>query len=110
MKDRHLDISGKLIEMGQSLMLEGNKSKDINIEQTGSFMILIGGLILDEGDVLEFGRLCSMYSAKKILDNLESTVPNFSEFLKSRTEDESYDDLIKRINKMRGDNGHLPLE
>jgi hypothetical protein len=109
-KDRHLDVSAKLIEMGQALMAEGKEGKDFAISQTGSFMILIGGLLFDEKDVYSFGELCSMYSAKKILESMENHVPNMGEFLKEKGDEESYDDMIKRINKIRKDNGHTPLE
>jgi hypothetical protein len=103
--ERRLDISSKLIEMGQSLMNEGKDNKDFAIAQTGSFMILIGSLLFEEKDVLSFGELCSMYSAKKILENLEKSIPNLSSLIKEKAEDESYDDLIKKINKLRGDLG-----
>lgn len=109
-KDRHLDVSAKLIEMGQALMTEGKEDKDFAISQTGSFMILIGGLLFDEKDVYSFGELCSMYSAKKILESMENHIPNMDEFLKEKGDEESYDDMIKRINKIRKDNGHTPIE
>jgi hypothetical protein len=103
-KDRHLDISAKLIEMGQALMFEGRDDKDFTISQTGSFMILIGGLLFNEKDVYSFGELCSMYSAKKIVESMENYIPNIGEFLNEKGNEESYDDMIKRINKLRGDN------
>lgn len=102
-KDRHLDISAKLIEMGQALMNEGKDDKDFSISQTGSFMILIGGLLFNEKDVYSFGELCSMYSAKKIVESMENYIPNVGEFLNEKGSQESYDDMIKRINKLRGD-------
>jgi len=108
-KDRHLDISAKLIEMGQALMVEGNDDKDLNISQTGSFIILIGGLLLNEKDINTFGELCSMYSAKKILEAMESDIPKIAEYLSDKGSEESYDDMIKRINKIRKDNGHTPI-
>lgn len=101
-KDRRLDISAKLIEMGQSLMTEGKESDDYSISQVGSFMILIGGLLFNEKDIYVFGELCSMYSSKKVLESLETLIPNLSNFIMEKGEYESYDDLIKRINKLRG--------
>jgi len=101
-KDRHLDISAKLIEMGQALMTEGKNSKDFAIAQTGSFMVLIGGLLFNERDIYIFGELCAMYSSRKVLENLEKMIPNLSSFISENGEGESYDDLIKRINKLRG--------
>ena len=105
-KDRRLDVSAKLIEMGQSLMTEGNDNKDFAIAQTGSFMVLIGGLLFDERDVYIFGELCAMYSSRKVLENLEKMIPNLSSLIKEKGDDESYDDLIKKINKLRGDLGN----
>ena len=105
-KDRRLDISAKLIEMGQALMTEGKESRDFSIAQTGSFMVLIGGLLFDEKDIYMFGELCSMYSSRKVLENLEKVIPNLSSLIKEKGEDESYDDLIKKINKLRGDLGN----
>ena len=104
-KDRRLDVSAKLIEMGQSLMIEGKDSKDFAIAQTGSFMVLIGGLLFEERDIYAFGELCAMYSAKKVLENLERAIPNLSSLIKEKGDDESYDELIKKINNLRGDLG-----
>lgn len=104
-KDRRLDISAKLIEMGQSLMTEGKESDDYSISQVGSFMVLIGGLLFNEKDIYVFGELCSMYSSKKVLESLETLIPNLSNFILEKGEDESYDDLIKKINKLRGLDG-----
>ena len=103
--ERRLDISAKLIEMGQSLLNEGKDEKDFAIAQTGSFMVLIGSLLFEEKDIYAFGELCAMYSAKKILENLEKTIPNLSSLIKEKGDNESYDDIIKRINKLRGDLG-----
>jgi hypothetical protein len=108
--ERRLDISAKLINMGQSLMNEGKDEKDFAISQTGSFMVLIGSLLFDEKDIYVFGELCAMYSAKKILENLENTIPNLSSLIKEKGDDESYDEIIKRINKLRGDLGNSPTE
>jgi len=107
--NRHLELSAKFIEMGQALMKEGNDKKDYTISQSGSFMVLIGGLLFDENDVQQFGQLCSMFSAKKILDNMEATKSDLTEFLKQKANGESYEDYINRINKLRGDNGRGPL-
>ena len=101
-KDRRLDISAKLIEMGQSLMTEGKDSKDFAIAQIGSFMVLIGGLLFDERDVYIFGELCAMYSSRKVLENLENMMPNLSSLIKENGDVESYDELIKKINELRG--------
>ena len=102
--DRRLEISSKLIEMGNALIIEGKKNNDFTITQTGAFLIFMGGMMFDENDIQLFGQLCSMFSAKKILDNLENTNSELSELLKKKSNEESYEDFIKRINKLREDN------
>lgn len=107
--NRRLELSAKFIEMGQALMVEGKEDKDYTVSQTGTFLILIGGILFDENDVQLFGQLCSMFSAKKVLDNMETTNDDMIEFLKQKSENESYDDYIKRIKNLRNNNGNLPL-
>lgn len=95
--------------MGQALMNEGIDDKDFTIAQAGSFMILMGGIMFDENDILLFSQLCGMFSAKKILDNMDRTNDGLLELFKQKKDSESYEEFIKRINKTREDNGHLPL-
>lgn len=106
-KDRQLEVSSKLIEMGNALMTEGRADNDFVISQTGIFLILLGGVMFDVNDVEKFGDLCSMFSAKKILDSMEnSNNPTISKLRK----DDSYEDLIKRLNKLRGKDDSTPKE
>jgi hypothetical protein len=107
-EDRHLELSSKFLEMGKALMTEGMERNDYTISQTGTFMILIGGLLFNEEDVQQFGQLCSMFSAKKILDNMEATKNDMSQFLKNKADGESYEDFIKRINDLRNRKGLPP--
>ena len=106
--DRRLEISTKLLEMGQALMEEGHTKKDFCITQNGSFIVLMSGLILDEGDTYEFGNLCSMFSAKKILSGMEATDSDMGNFLNNGTI-KSADDLKNNIEdfikRMRGKKG-----
>jgi len=101
--NRHLDLSSKIIEMGQALMKEGKASNDYTISQSGTFLILIGGLMFNESDVDEFAFLCSMFSSKKILESLE-TNDDMKKFMKTKKSEDSYDELIKRIKKFRRKN------
>jgi hypothetical protein len=101
MKDRHMELSSKFIEMGRALLKEGEESNDYSITQIGSVMILIGGLMFDDEDVYEFSSLCSMFSAKKLLENMENNNHDFIRYIKEKAESESYDDFIKKINKIR---------
>jgi hypothetical protein len=100
--ERRLELSSKFLEMGQALIKEGKDKKDYSITQSGSFIILIAGLILEENDIYEFSNLCSMFSAKKLLDGMEESNSDITNFLKNKADSESYDDFIRRINKLRG--------
>lgn len=99
MKDRHLELSGKFIEMGQALVAEGRKDKDYVITSAGTFFTLIGGLMYDEKDVSLFAEICSMFSAKKVLENMDNDM-NLIKDIGVNT-NQNYEDLIKRINKLR---------
>lgn len=108
---RHLELSSKFIEMGQALMLEGHNGKDYNIAQVGSSMILLGSLILDEKNLQFFGQMCSMFSAKMILDNMDANNSDYSQYLKKKSSEETYEDFIKRLNKFRENMGDdSPIE
>jgi len=107
--DRHLELSGKLIEMGQALIKEGKENSDYNTTQVGNFLVLSGGLILEQEDVFLFAQLCSMFSAKKILDRMERNKVNIDDHLIKKDENESHEDFINRINKLRKDNGLGPI-
>src|ERR1035441_9168057 len=103
--DRKLDLSSKFLQMGNALMKEGEETKDFSIIQSGTLLILVGSLLLDNNDMLEFMNLCSMFTSKKILDDIESdTNSDISNYLKNHKPKESYDDFIKRLNKIRGNN------
>lgn len=99
--NRHLVISSKLIEMGNALMKEGYETKDFSVTQTGTFLILIGGVLFSEEDVKLFGQLCSMFSSKKILDNLEEDNSTIADYLRNKGISESYDNFIKRIEDLK---------
>ena len=109
-EDRHLDLSAKFVEMGQALMLEGKEKKDYTIAQSGTALVLIGGLMYDEKDMNLFSEMCSMFSAKKIVENMEQNNHDYTNYLKEKSKNESYDDFVKRINDLRKKNGHEPIE
>jgi len=103
--NRHLDLSAKFMEMGQSLILEGQNKEDISISQIGTLLIFISGLLLgDDEDINRFSDLCSMFSARSILDGLEAEGGLFTEMIKKASEETSYDEYIKRINDLKKDN------
>lgn len=95
--------------MGRALMKEGKDDRDFVLAQTGSSMIAVGGLLLDEQALLLFGQVCGLFASKMILDNMEKNKHDYMMYLKDKSEKETYEDFIRRINKMREDNGHEPL-
>ena len=99
MTDRHLELSGKFIEMGQALVTEGRNDKDYVITSAGTFFTLIGGLMYDEKDVSLFAEICSMFSAKKVLENMENDIDMVKDI--GLNTKHNYEDLINRINKLR---------
>lgn len=99
--DRHLELSSKFIEMGKALILEGTEKNDFTIKQSGNFFILLSGLMFDEKDIMLFGQFASMFSAKKVLEQMEEDKHDFTESIKNNFNDKSYDDFIKRINDLR---------
>lgn len=110
MKDRHLELSSKLMEMGRALMKEGKETHDFSVTQTGTNLIMVGSLLLDESNLILFGQMCGLFSAKMIIDNMENNNHEYINYLKQKSDKESYEDFIKRINKLREDNGHTPIE
>ena len=70
-ENRRLELSGKLMQMGHSLIEEGNSLADYTVTQSGTIMILISSLLLSDEDMFMFSEICSMFSAKKILDAAE---------------------------------------
>ena len=99
MTDRHLELSVKFIEMGQALVAEGRNDKDYVITSAGTFFTLIGGLMYDEKDVSLFAEICSMFSAKKVLENMENDLDIVKDI--GLNTNQNYEDLIKRINRLR---------
>lgn len=68
---RKIELSGKILQMGKSLIQEGQKIEDYTITQSGSIMLLVSSLLLSDEDMFMFSEICSMFSAKKILDASE---------------------------------------
>ena len=99
MTDRHLELSAKFIEMGQALVSEGRNNKDYVTTSAGTFFTLIGGLMYDEKDVSLFAEICSMFSAKKVLENMDNDIDLIKDI--GLNTNKNYEDLIKRINGLR---------
>jgi hypothetical protein len=95
--DRRLDLSTKFLKMGQSLISEGREEGDIGIAQVGSMMVFMGGLIISgDEDIFKFSELCSMFSSKRILDEM-----NLADEI-GRVDESKYDEIIKNLNRLRG--------
>lgn len=70
-EERRFDLSGKLLKMGEALISEGRDSMDGCVMQTGSTLLLLSDIISSEEDMFVFGELMSMFTAKKILDEMD---------------------------------------
>jgi hypothetical protein len=70
-EERRFELSTKLLQMGNSLIKEGQASEDYTVTQSGTIMLLMSGLLLSDEDMFLFSEICSMFSAKKILDAAE---------------------------------------
>jgi len=103
-KERRLELTTKFMKMGQALMEEGDDCNDITISQLGTMLIFLGGLAFDENDVNKFSELVSMFSAKKLFDNLDENDSSFIRDMKNKADRGSYDDIIKSIEGL-SDNG-----
>ena len=78
-ESRRIELSNKMLQMGQALMQEGSNQKDYTVTQTGTILILVSTLLLNDDDMFIFSELCAMFSAKKILDEAENITPLESE-------------------------------
>ena len=99
--DRRLDLSSKFMQMGQALMEEGKETRDISVSQIGTILIFLSGIIFDNEDINKFSELVSMYSAKKILDNMEANQDAALIDVKYAADNETYEGLIEKIEKLR---------
>lgn len=70
-KKRHLDISGKLLNMAKALSEEAAESDDVILARTSNLLMLVSGVMMEKKDIEKLSEICSMFSAKKILDELE---------------------------------------
>jgi hypothetical protein len=66
--ERHIELSGKIYEMGQSLCREGDISGDETVLNIGNFMIFFSNLMYNEKDMNFFAEICEMYTAKRLLE------------------------------------------
>jgi transcription termination factor NusB len=70
-KRRHLDISTKLLNMANALSKEADESDDVILAQVSNLIMLVSGVMTEKEDIDKLSDICAMFSAKKILDELE---------------------------------------
>lgn len=100
---RRLDLSSKFLQMGQALQIEGDEKDDDTISLIGTTLVFFGGLALDEDDMYKFSELVALFSAKKTLDELTSMDGPIRDFIYKKANDQTYDDLINRLDEMKND-------
>jgi hypothetical protein len=109
--ERRYDISEKFLAMGESLLKEGNAKNDFCIKQSGTFMMFLAGIVLDEQDTHDFGQLCGMFSAKKILSSMESIDSDMMSHLKeplSPPNQEITSSIEEFLKKLSGEKNKKP--
>ena len=74
MEERHLELSEKIFNLGVSLTKEAVETQDDNITILGKIMILISGIVSHREDLVEFDLLCSMFSAKKLIEEIPNEI------------------------------------
>jgi hypothetical protein len=95
--------------MGKALVEEGKEKNDQIISQLGSMIIFLGGICFDDEDVIKFGDLVSMFSAKKLIESLEENKdPDLME-IRKKAENDTYENILNGIDGLINDakNGKL---
>jgi hypothetical protein len=105
---RRLELSTMFLEMGQSLIDEGKKSKDLGVSQVGTMFIFLAGIVYDDDDIFKFSELISMFSAKKLMESFNNETDEISEYMKKQSSGESYDSIIEKLKEMTKDKTNTP--
>lgn len=95
---RHMELSAMIFEMGVALSKEGDDKDDYIISGAGNIMTLVSGLLYDEEDMVLFGELCAMFSAKKLMDSQAELGP-----LGGMGEDELFRIITRLRNEIKDD-------
>lgn len=95
--DERLDLSTKFIQMGQALMEDGDANRDSGKSLMGTILIFLGGIALEDEDIYKFSELVAMFSAKKMLDNMEQQNSPIFQMITSKANESSYDDLVENL-------------
>lgn len=96
---RKIDLSKKFMDMGVALNKEGIETNDVSLIQIGGVFILCSALIMSQNDLDYFNELVSMFSAKKLLDEMAFENNDVYDYIKNRKLRETFDQYNKRIKK-----------
>jgi hypothetical protein len=101
--ERRLELTSKFVQMGKALVEEGKEKNDQIISQLGSMIIFLGGICFDDEDVIKFGDLVSMFSAKKLIEALEENKdPDLME-IRKKAENDTYENILNGIDGLIND-------
>jgi hypothetical protein len=110
--ERRLELTSKFVQMGKALVDEGRSLDDPIIAQLGSMIIFLGGICFDDDDVMKFGDLVSMYSAKKLIESMEDNEDPVLMAIRKKAESDTYENILEGIDGLIDDakNGRLDDE
>jgi hypothetical protein len=107
--ERRLQLTSKFVQMGKALVEEGKEKNDHIISQLGSMIIFLGGICFDDDDVIKFGEIVSMFSAKKLIEALEEDNDPQLMAIRKKAENDTYENILNGIDGLIDDakNGKL---
>jgi hypothetical protein len=89
--------------MGKALVEEGKEKNDHIISQLGSMIIFLGGICFDDDDVIKFGEIVSMFSAKKLIEALEEDNDPQLMAIRKKAENDTYENILNGIDGLIDD-------
>ena len=95
--ERRLQLTSKFVQMGKALVEEGKEKNDKIISQLGTMIIFLGGICFDDEDVIKFGELVSMYSAKKLMETLEEENDPKLMAIRKKSENDTYENILSNL-------------
>ena len=95
--ERRLQLTSKFVQMGKALVDEGKEKNDKIISQIGTMIIFLGGICFDDEDVIKFGELVSMYSAKKLMESLEEDNDPKLMAIRKKAENDTYENILSNL-------------
>ena len=101
--ERRLQLTSKFVQMGKALVEEGKEKNDHIISQLGSMIIFLGGICFDDDDVIKFGEIVSMFSAKKLIEALEEDNDPQLMAIRKKAENDTYENILNGIDGLIDD-------